>query len=91
MKSIEEKGVVTPVVNLNIRYKISAKLHDNIIVETKIVEYKRVSMKFSQIIKNEDTGKTCAEATIDVVAVDNKTGKLLRTMPFNNIEEIIEG
>ena len=72
---LEMQDIVMPVVNLNVRYKASAKLNDNIIIETKISKFNGLSVTFTQTIKSADTLKTFIEAEVDVVAV-SKTGKL---------------
>lgn len=77
---LENQDIVLPVTNLNVRYKASAKLNDNIIIETKISKFNGLSVTFSQAIKSADTLKTFIEAEVDVVAV-SKTGKLYRRMP----------
>ena len=77
---LESQDIVMPVVNLNVRYKASAKLNDNIIIETKISKFNGLSVTFAQTIKSADTLKTFIEAEVDVVAV-SKTGKLYRRMP----------
>ena len=77
---LENQDIVLPVTNLNVRYKASAKLNDNIIIETKISKFNGLSVTFSQAIKSADTLKTFIEAEVDGVAV-SKTGKLYRRMP----------
>ena len=77
---LESQDIVMPVVNLNVRYKASAKLNDNIIIETKISKFNGLSVTFAQTIKSADTLKTFIEAEVEVVAV-SKTGKLYRHMP----------
>lgn len=77
---LEEKNIVLPVVNINVRYKSSAKLNDTFIVETTIQKYNSLSVTFSQRIVDKKTQKTFIEAVVDVVAIDNN-GKLYRKMP----------
>ncbi|MFQ8626026.1 MAG: acyl-CoA thioesterase [Candidatus Gastranaerophilaceae bacterium] len=72
--------IVLPVVNLNVRYKSSAKLNDNLIIETWIEKFNSLSVTFKQVIKSKETGKTFIEAEVDVVAISNE-GKLYRRMP----------
>lgn len=80
LTELQEKNIVLPVVNVNVRYKSSAKLNDTFIVETTIQKYNSLSVTFSQRIADKKTQKTFIEATIDVVAIDNN-GKLYRKMP----------
>lgn len=77
---LKEMDIVLPVVNLNVRYKSSAKLNDNLIIETWIKKFNNLSVTFSQVIKSRETGKIFIEADVDVVAISNN-GKLYRRMP----------
>lgn len=77
---LKEQDIVLPVVNLNIRYKASAKLNDSLIIETRITKFNGLSVTFSQVIKSKETNKTYIEAEVDVVAINND-GKLYRRMP----------
>lgn len=75
-----EKNIVLPVVNLNIKYKSSAKLEDKMIIETWISEFKGCTVTFKQVIKSKQTLKTYIEADVAVAAITND-GKLYRKMP----------
>lgn len=75
-----EKDIVMPVTNLNIKYKMSAKLNDEMIIETEISDFNGFIVKFKQSIKSAQTRKTYVEAEVSVVAVTND-GKLYRKMP----------
>lgn len=77
---LESQSIVLPVVNLNVKYKSSAKLNDEMIVETSIQKFSSLSVTFEQKIIDKNTGKTFIEAQVDVVAIDNN-GKLYRKMP----------
>lgn len=77
---LKNQDIVLPVVNLNIKYKMSAKLNDVVVTETEITEFNGFTVKFKQIIKSKDSGKVCIDADISVVAIDNN-GKLYRKMP----------
>ena len=80
MSDLENLDIVLPVTKINIAYKSSAKFEDEIIVETTVQEYSRLSIIFKQVIKNKQTGVINTEATVQIVAV-NKQGKLYRTLP----------
>lgn len=73
-------NIVLPVVNLNLKYKMSARLEDEMIIETEISEFKGFTVTFKQRILSKETGKTFIEADVVVVAIDND-GKLYRKMP----------
>lgn len=77
---LQAQNITLPVVNLNVRYKSSAKLNDEMIIETSIKTFNSLSVVFEQKILNKDTGKIFVEALVDVVAIDNN-GKLYRKMP----------
>ena len=77
---LQAQNIALPVVNINIRYKSSAKLNDNMIIQTSVQKYNALSVSFEQKILDKNTGKTFIEAVVDVVAIDND-GKLYRRMP----------
>ena len=77
---LKEKDIVLPVVNFNVKYKMSAKLNDVVVTETEISEFNGFTVKFKQIIRSKETGKVCIDAEVSVVAIDNN-GKLYRKMP----------
>lgn len=74
------QNITLPVVNLNVKYKSSAKLNDEMIIKTKIKEFNSLSVTFEQIITNKSTGKAFIKALVEVVAISNE-GKLYRKMP----------
>ncbi len=76
----ENHDVVIPVAGVNIRYKMSAKVDDIILVETELVSYNGLSAVFKQVIKNKDSAKVYTEAEVTIVAISND-GKLYRRMP----------
>lgn len=89
---LKNQDIVLPVVNLNIKYKMSAKLEDEMIIETEISEFKGLSVTFRQVIKSKETGKTFVEADVVVVAITND-GKLYRKMPevlANSFVEVLK-
>ena len=70
---------------MNVKYKASARLNDNVIIETWIEKYNSLSITFKQLIKSKETEKVFIEAIFDVVAI-NDAGKLYRRLP----EEIVQ-
>ena len=78
--ALSAQNITLPVVNLNVRYKSSAKLNDEMIIETSILKYTPLVVTFEQKIIDKHTKKVFAEALIEVVAIDNN-GKLYRKMP----------
>ncbi|MBD5402987.1 YbgC/FadM family acyl-CoA thioesterase [bacterium] len=88
----QNHDIVLPVVNLNLKYKMSARLEDEMIIETEISEFKGFTVTFKQCIKSKETGKTFVEADVVVVAINND-GKLYRKMPeilANSFEEAVK-
>ena len=77
---LKEQDIILPVTNLNVRYKKSARLNDELIIETSIVKFNNLSVTFKQTIKSKETNITYIEAEVDVVAISNE-GKLYRRMP----------
>lgn len=77
---LQAQDIALPVVNINVRYKASARLNDEIIIETTVQKVSALSVTFEQKILDKKTNKTFIEAVIDVVAINND-GKLYRRMP----------
>lgn len=77
---LQAQNITLPVVNINVRYKSSAKLNDEMIIETSIQKFNPLTVTFEQKISDKKTGKTFLEGIVDVVAIDNN-GKLYRKMP----------
>lgn len=77
---LQNQDIALPVVNINVNYKSSAKLNDELVIETSIQKYSKLSVTFEQKILSKQTGRTFIEATVVVVAIDNN-GKLYKTMP----------
>lgn len=77
---LESQNIVLPVTNINVRYKASAKLNDEIVVVTYIQKFNNLSVTFEQRILDKSTDKLFVEAIVDVVAINNE-GKLYRKMP----------
>jgi len=80
LTELENQNIVLPVAELNIKYKNSAKLDNEIIINTEILEHSRCSLTFHQTITDEKQEKVYIEATVKVVAID-KNGKLYRSLP----------
>lgn len=78
--ALEKQDIIMPVVNINVKYKASARLNDKLIITTKIKEFNSVCVKFEQNVTDKNTEKIFAEALVDVVTV-NGSGKLYRKMP----------
>ncbi len=77
---LKSKDIAIPVVNMNVRYKASAKINDSIIIETSIKKVTPLSVTFYQTIRNKENGTLYIQAEFDTVAINNN-GKLYRKMP----------
>lgn len=88
--SMKEADVLLPVTNMNVRYKSSAHLNDNIIIETWLEKCNTLSVTFKQTIRNRETNRLHIEAVFDVVAI-NEAGKLYRKMPEDLYEKLQKG
>ena len=81
LKQMQEHGCVLPVVELNVKYKVSARIDDNLILTTEIEQLRPSAIVFKQTLKNKDTGIINIVATVTCVAVDTKTNKMFRRLP----------
>ena len=81
LPELTARDILLPVTNMNVRYKMSARLNDEVVVETEVSKFNGLSVTFHQAVKLKETGKVCIDATFDVVAISNSTGKLYRRMP----------
>lgn len=72
--------IVLPVVELNIRYKASSKIFDEVLITTEIEELKPSSLTFKHTLTNLTTNKLSVIATSTVVAT-SRDGKMYRKMP----------
>ena len=79
-EQLEKDGYVFPVVDLNCKYKNSAKNFEELLMETTIEKMSKFSITFSQKISRIKDNSTIIEASVTVVAIDND-GKLYRRLP----------
>ena len=80
MLPVNNERLSPALIFLNIKYKNSARLEDEILIETNVVEYGRFYITFNQKIFDKKKEKMYIEAIVKVVAVD-KSGKLYRSLP----------
>ncbi len=60
-KSLEEMGLMLPVVEAHLRYKGEVKYDDWVTVRVWLAEVKRAAMRFEYEVVNETTGKVATE------------------------------
>ncbi len=61
-KAVEEKGIISPVVSLQIDYKKPTKYEDQIEIAVWISNYNGVVMEFKYAFYNRTTNEVCTEA-----------------------------
>ena len=81
LETLENSGIVFPVVEMNIRYKSSAKMNERIVIKTKISELKPLSVTFEHKVYGQKTNTLRVIAHTSIVVIDTKTGKMFRKMP----------
>lgn len=74
-RALEEQGFILPVIECYSRYKASAMYDDLLVVETTLVELKKVSCRFDYRILREGEGKLLVKGHT-VNAVVDRAGKL---------------
>jgi len=73
-KTMEENGIMLPVVSLHVNYKKSAGYDDLINVKTQLLKTPTAKIEFEYEITNEK-GELLSTASTILVFVDMKTGK----------------
>ena len=81
LEALENSGIVFPVVEMNIRYKSSAKMNERIVIKTKVSELKPLSVTFEHKVYEQKTNTLRVIAHTTIVVIDTKTGRMLRKMP----------
>ncbi|WP_268224012.1 acyl-CoA thioesterase [Sinomicrobium oceani] len=76
-KSMEEKGVMLPVVSLHVEFKKPARYDDLILVKTTLVERPGVKIVFDYKIYDEN-GEVLTVGNTVLVFVDMKSGRPVR-------------
>ncbi len=74
--SLEDDGVIMPVVEMYCRYKAPARYDDLLVISTSIYEYSKISVRFHYEINLAQNGHTLIKGYTVHAAVDKK-GKLL--------------
>ena len=81
LETLENNGILFPVVEMNIRYKSSAKMNERIVIKTNITELKPLSVTFEHKVYEQKTNTLRVIAHTTIVVIDSKTGKMFRRMP----------
>jgi len=80
-KSMEENGIMLPVVSLNINYKKPAGYDDVINVKTQLKNRPSAKIEFEYEITNKN-GKILTTASTILVFVDMKTGRPVKAPKY---------
>ena len=83
LETLEKNNILFPVIELNIRYKSSAKMNERIIIKTHISELKPTSITFEHNVYEKETNKIRVTAHSTIVVIDSTTGKMFRRIPEN--------
>lgn len=85
---LDEKNILLPVVELNIRYKNASKLFDDLEIKTFVKELKKTSIIFGHEITCLGRNTQILTAHSIIVATD-ANGKMFRTLPQYIYEKLI--
>ncbi|MBD0832615.1 acyl-CoA thioesterase [Aestuariibaculum sediminum] len=80
-KSMEENGVMLPVVSMSVNYKKSACYDDVINVKTQVAKMPTAKIEFEYEITNE-AGEILTTATTTLVFIDMKTNRPMRAPQY---------
>lgn len=86
---LQKNDIAIPVTNINIRYKSSGMLDEDVTIETALIKLSPLTAVFSQTIKNTATEQVHTIAEVEVVAVHND-GKIYRRLP-DELKTKLEG
>ncbi|MBR3057052.1 MAG: acyl-CoA thioesterase [Clostridiales bacterium] len=73
---LEEKGIISPVIGIEVKYKGSTSFPDKISIEVSVLACKGVRLQIGYVMKNEE-GKPVCEARSEHCFV-NKEGRPIR-------------
>ena len=81
LENLESNNILFPVVEMNIRYKSSAKMNERIIIKTHISDINPASITFEHKVFEKNTFKLRVIAKTTIVVIDSQTGKMFRKIP----------
>ena len=88
LETLEGNNIVFPVVEMNIRYKSSARMNERIVIKTKIKEVRPMSITFEHNVYKKDTDILRVNAQTTIVVINSETGKMYRKMPADLYEKV---
>jgi len=77
---LSNQDIALPVTNINIKYKASARLNDDVTITTKITKKTALSVTFLQTVTDTKSGKLFVRSEVEIVSISN-SGKLYRRFP----------
>lgn len=80
-RTMEENGIMLPVVSLNINFKKSARYDDVINVKTQLKNIPTAKIEFEYEITN-DTGEILTTASTTLVFIDMKTNRPVKSPQY---------
>lgn len=80
LSELTKNDIALPVATINVKYKASARLDDEIVISTKVTKKTPLAITFTQTITDKKTGRVFIVAEIVIVAINN-AGKLYRRLP----------
>ena len=80
LSELTKNDIALPVATVNVKYKSSARLDDEIVISTKVTKITPLAITFTQTITDKNSGKVFIVAEIVIVAISN-AGKLYRRLP----------
>lgn len=80
LSDLSKQNIALPVTSINLKYKASARLNEDIAITTKILKKTGFSLTFSQTVTNPQNNKMYVSAEVTVVAISNE-GKLYKRFP----------
>ena len=87
LKELEALKIQFPVTEMNIRYKSPAKLHENIVIKTRISELKPYCVTFESSVYNSETNALRVIGHVTIAVTNAETGRMYRKMPENIFEK----
>jgi len=86
LKMLEESGIISPVLEVQCKYKSMVHFEDNIIIKVKIVSFDGLRYRISYTMVDEKTKEVTAEATSlhSFIKKDGHPANIKREMPALN-------
>ena len=81
LEQLESDNILFPVVEMNIRYKSSAKMNERIVIKTTVKELKPISVTFEHKVYEKATNTLRVIAHTTIVVTNSQTGKMYRRIP----------